>query len=117
MNKDFIYNQRFLEIAKKTKRIRIYEDRNLKKGIRLNRNERVLDFPKNIFINIFKNVKQYDLGKYPEQSKIYKHLAKFENLNVTSEGGGRGQTHISSNLRLTYTKSPFDAIIQDTVWN
>ena len=54
------------------KRIRITENRNLTQGIRMNRNERVLDFDQNLLSKIFKNVKKYDLGKYPDQGKIYK---------------------------------------------
>lgn len=60
-----------------TKRVRIPENRDLNNGIRLNRNERVKDFPPKILSRIFKNAKKYDLGKYPDQSVIYKHLSKF----------------------------------------
>ena len=38
------------------KRMRIAEDRDLVNGLRLNRNERVEDFPKDIIQKIFKNI-------------------------------------------------------------
>ena len=65
---------------KQIKRVRISENRNLKKGIRLNRNERVENFKKNILLKIFKKSKNYDLGKYHDQALIYKKLSHFLKL-------------------------------------
>lgn len=62
-------------------RIRILEKRDLNKGIRLNRNERVEDFPQGLLSKIFKKVKKYDLGKYPDQSLIYEYLSKHLKIN------------------------------------
>ena len=62
------------------KRMRILENRDLKRGLRLNRNERVEDFPKEIIQKIFKNIPKYHLGKYPDHSSIYNHLSKYLNL-------------------------------------
>ena len=62
------------------KRMRILENRDLKKGIRLNRNERVEDFPKGMLQKIFKSIPKYHLGKYPDHSEIYKYLSKYLNL-------------------------------------
>ena len=80
-NKIFIFERKNLNYLKNIKRIRIFENRNLTKGIRMNRNERVLDFDQNILSRIFKSVKKYDLGKYPDQEKIYTELSNFTNLN------------------------------------
>ena len=84
INKLFIY-----ENIQQVERLRIPENRDLNKGVRLNRNERVEDFPKNLLLRIFKNVKKYDLGKYPDQSLIYFHLSKYlkikkENILLSS---------------------------------
>ena len=83
---EFIYKNKKVNTIS---RIRIQENRDLKNGIRLNRNERVENFEKNILLKIFKNSNLYDLGKYPDQSKIYKTLSKFlnqkeENIIITS---------------------------------
>ena len=80
----FIYDN-----IQKVERLRISENRDLNKGLRLNRNEKVEDFPKNLLLKIFKNVKKYDLGKYPDQSLIYFHLSKYlkikkENILLSS---------------------------------
>lgn len=49
-------------------------------SLRLNRNERVEDFPRNILLKIFKNVPRYHVGKYPDQQNIYYYLSKFLKL-------------------------------------
>lgn len=84
--KDFIYNKKKVNLIS---RIRIPENRDLKKGVRLNRNERVENFDTKIISKIFKKTQDYDLGKYPDQSRIYNILSKFlrlkeENLSITS---------------------------------
>ena len=75
MNKEFIFNRLNL-----VNRMRILENRDLKNGLRLNRNERVEDFPKGTLQKIFKNIPKYTLGKYPDHSVVYKYLSKHLNL-------------------------------------
>lgn len=84
--RNFIFNKKKINTIQ---RIRIPENRDLVNGIRLNRNERVENFEKNILVKIFRDSKNYDLGKYPDQSKIYNSLSKFlkfkkENILITS---------------------------------
>ena len=84
--KNFIFKKKNINIIE---RIRIPENRDLAKGIRLNRNERVENFEKNILLKIFKDSKNYDLAKYPDQTKIYYTLSNFlkfkkENILITS---------------------------------
>ena len=71
---EFIYNRKKISIIK---RLRIKENRDLINGLRLNRNERVENYPKNTLSKIFSKVNDYDLGKYPDQNNIYKILSKF----------------------------------------
>ena len=80
----------------KINRLRIPEKRDLKFGLRLDRNERVSDWEQNIFSKIFKNFKGYNLSIYPDLDKIYNKVAKFdkvktENILLTSgiDGGIR----------------------------
>ena len=76
--KSFIFDKKKISIVN---RVRIAENRDLKKGLRLNRNERVENFEKNILLKIFKNSKSYDLGKYPDQNHIYKIISNFLKIN------------------------------------
>ena len=70
------------EHLSKIDRIRIPEKRDLKFGLRLDRNERVSDWEKNIFKKIFKNFKGYNLSIYPDLDKIYKKIANFDKVNA-----------------------------------
>ena len=82
MTKKIILDRKKFLIKNKVSRIRIKEDRDLINGIRMNRNERVEDFPQPFLKNIFSRVKKYDLGKYPDQSLMYKKLSKFLKIDV-----------------------------------
>ncbi len=84
--RDFLFNKKKVNIVTRN---RILENRDLKNGILLNRNERVENFENKILFKIFGTVKPYDLGKYPDQNRIYNSLSKFlkikkENLLITS---------------------------------
>ena len=61
MKKQFVFEDKKLSIIK---RLRILEDRDLKNGLRLNRNERVDNFENGILKKIFSKTEKYDLGKY-----------------------------------------------------
>lgn len=84
-NKKFVY-----ENTNIITRVRIPENRDLIKGLRLNRNERVENFPQYLLSKIFKKIKNYELGKYPDQNLIYKHLSnylKIKNENILLSSG------------------------------
>jgi len=80
LKRKFVFERAILQHTKNIFRTRIKEDRNLKKGIRLNRNERVLDYPNSLLSKIFKKTNGYHLAKYPDQSLIYNYLSKYLNL-------------------------------------
>lgn len=65
------------------KRVRIAENRNLETCLRLNRNERVQNWPPGFIEKIFSEVPNYALSVYPDSSQIYNKLAKF--LDVPSD--------------------------------
>ena len=86
IKKKFVYESSDIS---EIERIRIKEDRDLKKGIFLNRNERVQRFSGQIILNILKRIKKCEFGLYPDQSKIYLALEKFlkikkENILLSS---------------------------------
>lgn len=56
-------------------RIRIPENRNLEEGLRLNRNERVDVWPKDLLAKIFADKPAYFLSIYPDSSGLYKKLS------------------------------------------
>ena len=71
--KKYIFEQQFNNIE----RIRIPENRDLKFGLRLNRNERVENFPKKLFHKIFSEIPNHALATYHDQNIIYNCLEDF----------------------------------------
>jgi histidinol-phosphate aminotransferase len=79
--KPFLYN---------IKRVQNRSGRDLKNGLRLDRNERVDNFSDAILENILKNIPAYMFNTYPETCIFYKKLSKFsgfpENQLFLTEG-------------------------------
>ena len=69
------------KISPNLKRIRTLENRDLVNGLRLNRNERVLNYPINIINHIFKKDQSYNLAKYPDHTQLYNNVSKFFKIN------------------------------------
>ena len=80
MKKKIILDRKKELLNKSFSRVRIPENRDLFNGLRMNRMERVEDFPKNFLEKVFSKTKKYDLGKYPDQSLIYNKLSNFLKL-------------------------------------
>jgi len=65
-------------------RKRIPENRNLDKGLRLDRNERVSGWDKKIINKIFNGQPEYFLSIYPDLSNIYKKISKFNSIKESN---------------------------------
>ena len=63
------------------KRKRVAEGRNLIKGIRLDRNEKVDLWPKNFIKDVLKNKPLSFFSTYPEIVNLYKKIAKFDKVD------------------------------------
>ena len=61
-------------------RQRVAEGRNLIKGLRLDRNEKVDIWPKNFINNILKKKPKSFFSTYPEITSLYKKIAKFDKV-------------------------------------
>jgi histidinol-phosphate aminotransferase len=55
--------------------------RDLKRGIRLDRNERVTNFEDSIINKIYKSIPQYILSAYPDTEALYEKLSKWLKVN------------------------------------
>ncbi len=73
----FIQRKNFLT---RISRMRVSEGRNLDTGLRLDRNEKVDVWDKEILIKIFSEKPDYFLSVYPESTNVYKKLASFHNI-------------------------------------
>jgi histidinol-phosphate aminotransferase len=64
------------------KRMRVSEGRDLKNGLRLDRNEKVDIWPENFLQQVFGNKPGHFLSVYPESSCLYKKLAEFHCVGI-----------------------------------
>lgn len=74
----FIQNKSFL---REIKRIRVAEGRNLDKGLRLDRNEKVDIWPKDFLLDVFSSKPECFLSVYPEITSLYMKLSKYLHVN------------------------------------
>ena len=72
-----IYNQHLIKV----KRMRVSEGRNLTKGLRLDRNEKVYLWPKSFVTDVLKNKPNSFFSTYPEIFNLYKKIAKFNKVD------------------------------------
>lgn len=73
----FIQRKNFLT---RITRMRVSEGRNLDTGLRLDRNEKVDAWGKELLVKIFSEKPDYFLSVYPESSNIYKKIADFHQI-------------------------------------
>lgn len=66
---------------KKIDRFRVAEGRNLHKGIRLDRNEKVDVWPKKFINQVLKSKPRSFFSTYPEITDLYKKIARFNKVN------------------------------------
>lgn len=74
----FIQRKPFL---RDVKRVRVAEGRNLDKGLRLDRNEKVDVWPSDFLSRLFQAKPNYFLSVYPESGSFYKKLAQHLKVN------------------------------------
>ena len=96
-----------LNILKKIKRIREQDKRNFKKGIRSDRNEKVENWPSNIFKKIFSKISTHEFTAYYNtsellslESKIAKYYGiKIHNFIINHGGDGVIKEFLLSNYK------------------
>jgi histidinol-phosphate aminotransferase len=76
----FIQRKNYL---KQLERIRIGEGRDLDNGLRLDRNEKVDVWPRQMLADIFLNKPDWFLSVYPESTRLYDKLARFHGVETS----------------------------------
>ena len=74
--------RRFKQHLVDIKRVRTSVGRDLQKGLRLDRNERVTDFPQKIMKDLYKILPSYLLNAYPDVDRFYDTLSKWLKIPV-----------------------------------
>ena len=92
-------------------RLQTSQDRDLKNGILLDRNERVDYFNNKTFKLIKKNISQFSLNATPDINLLYKELAKKHKTKTSNIYIGQGITEIISHILFSIVKSKEEVII------
>src|SRR5262245_19715161 len=64
-------------------RIRVSEGRDLDRGLRLDRNEKVDVWPKKMMAEIFGTKPDWFLSVYPESTRLYEKIARFHGVDTS----------------------------------
>ena len=94
----------FKSNIKKLKRIQTSLNRDLEKGIVLDRNERVDYFDQKTFSKITKNISRYSLNTTPDISSLYKKIAKFHQVKTNNIYVAQGITECMSHIMFSMVK-------------
>ena len=84
-------------------RIRIPENRDFVNGLRCNRHERVSIWDKNFIKKLFSDIDPYDITLYPDLSKIYNAISRYEKIRTEQILIGSGIDGIIKNIFETFT--------------
>ena len=86
------------------KRFRVSEGRDLKKGLRLDRNEKVDSWPSDFINKVLSTKPSSFLSTYPEISDLYKKIAKFHLVKTNNIYVAQGITECMSHIMFSMVK-------------
>ena len=89
------------------------QNRDVLKGIVLDRNERVDYFDKKIFLKIQKNVSRESLNTIPDINLLYKQLAKYHKINSKNIYVTQGITECMGQIMFSLVKKNEEVIIME----
>jgi histidinol-phosphate aminotransferase len=73
-----------LSHLKDIRRLRIPENRDLSRGLRLNRNEKVTGWPKDFLTDVYKSKPDYFLSIYPDLSPLYNKISRHDGIKESN---------------------------------
>jgi len=106
----------FKSNIKKLNRIQTSQNRDLEKGIVLDRNERVDYFDQKTFSKITKNISRYSLNTTPDISSLYKKIAKFHQVKTNNIYVAQGITECMSHIMFSMVKKNEEVILLDQTY-
>ena len=95
----------------KLNRYQTSQNRNLKKGIILDRNERVDYFNNNTFKKILKNISKYSLNTTPDITSLYNLIANYHNVKKENIYITQGITECISHILFSTIKEKDEVIL------
>ena len=100
----------------KLKRLQTSENRDIKKGVLLDRNERVENFNEDTYRKIIKSISRFSINATPDIQNLYKNLSKFFNVNKSNIYIGQGITELMSQIIFSLVKKNEEVVIMDPTY-
>ena len=97
-------------------RLQTSENRDIKKGVLLDRNERVENYNKDTYRKILKSISRFSINATPDIQNLYKSLSK--NFKVSKENIylGQGITELMSQIIFSLVKKNEEVVIMDPTY-
>ena len=97
-------------------RIQTSENRDIKKGVLLDRNERVENFDEGTYKKILKSISRYSINATPDIQDLYKLLSKTFKINKKNIYIGQGITELMSQIIFSLVKKNEEVILMDPTY-
>ena len=97
----------------KLTRLQTSENRDIKKGVLLDRNERVENYNEATYKKILKSISRFSINATPDIQNLYKNLSKFFKINKNNIYIGQGITELMSQIIFSLVKKNEDTYIPD----
>ena len=100
----------------KLERLQTSENRDIKKGVLLDRNERVENFNEDTYRKIIKSISRFSINATPDIQNLYKNLSKFFRVKKNNIYIGQGITELMSQIIFSLVKKNEEVVIMDPTY-
>ena len=100
----------------KLERLQTSENRDIKKGVLLDRNERVENYNEATYRKIIKSISRFSINATPDIQNLYKNLSKFFKVNKNNIYIGQGITELMSQIIFSLVKKNEEVVIMDPTY-
>ncbi len=97
-------------------RLQTSQNRDIKNGVLLDRNERVESFDKNTFKQIIKSISRFSINATPDIQGLYERLSKTFKVKKENIYIGQGITELMSQIIFSLVKNKEEVIIMDPTY-
>lgn len=97
-------------------RLQTSQNRDIKNGVLLDRNERVESFDKNTFKQIIKSISRFSINATPDIQGLYEKLSKTFKVKKENIYIGQGITELMSQIIFSLVKNKEEVIIMDPTY-
>ena len=97
-------------------RLQTSQNRDIERGVLLDRNERVENFDKQTFDKILKSISRFSINATPDVQDLYKSLSKTFKIKKENIYIGQGITELMSQIIFSLVKKDEEVIVMDPTY-